>query len=380
MLKREVSALLPLQHERIIRLYDWSFDRSPCFMAVEYHPQGSLLDTDYFLGKPIDEQTLIQLLLDILEALKAAHHASILHLDIKPGNILRAENGGFVLTDFGISQGAHVSHHVIETGLGSPGYQAPEQRECNRRWIGQRTDLYGLGATAWSLFTGLRLDLHQAILQHSSTMQIAGLPPLSDYRPCRPELEQFVAKLVAINPCHRPGGAAEALAELRSVCGISSAETQQTVRLRKFYTGDPEVREVVDRLVDPLWQSICSAPRPILTFVRFETGELLCRQGEEAYRTFVVLSGAVLVERDGRPIARESREGSFMGENATLTGRPRTATIRADSDVWALMFNAAELEQFVLANPAVGIRLIKTLALRSRINNNATYYGSETSF
>jgi CRP-like cAMP-binding protein len=114
--------------------------------------------------------------------------------------------------------------------------------------------------------------------------------------------------------------------------------------------------------------------------VRFQPGELLCREGEEAYRTYVILNGAVLVERDGRPIARESREGSFMGENATLTGRPRTATIRADSEVWALMFNAAELEQFVLANPAVGIRLIKTLALRSRINNNATYYGTETSF
>jgi CRP-like cAMP-binding protein len=105
----------------------------------------------------------------------------------------------------------------------------------------------------------------------------------------------------------------------------------------------------------------------------------MCVQGEEAYPTIVLLSGAVLVERDGRPISREAREGSFLGENATLTGRPRTATIRADGPVWALMFNAAELEQFVISNPAVAIRLIKTLALRSRLNNDATLYGEHIS-
>ncbi|MGI8905799.1 MAG: serine/threonine-protein kinase [Candidatus Sumerlaeaceae bacterium] len=379
MLKREVSALLPLQHERIIRLYDWSFERSPCFMAVEYHPDGSLLDTDYFLGKPIDEATLVALLRDILSALNAAHQASILHLDIKPGNILRDSAGHFVLTDFGISQGSLVSHHIVETGLGSPGYQSPEQRECNRRWFGARTDLWGLGATAWSLYTGLRLDLHQQVLLHSSSNTVAGLPPLSDFRPCRLELEQFIMQLVAMEPSNRPGGAAEALAALHALYGIAPREsTAESDQLKVHITGDAAIRPVIDGLVDPLWYSICSAPRPILSYVHFKKDEVLCCQGEDAYRTFVLLSGAVVVQRDGNAIARESREGSFMGENATLTGRPRTATIRADEPVWALMFNAAELEQFVMANPAVAIRLIKTLALRNRLNNG-TQYGSEGS-
>lgn len=376
MLKREVSSLLPLQHKRIIRLYDWSLERTPCFMAVQYYPHGSLLDTDYFVGRPIDEITLIKLLREILDALKSAHQASILHLDIKPGNILRDDDGGFVLTDFGISQGAHVSHHIVETGLGSPGYQAPEQRECNRRWIGQRTDLWGLGSTAWSLYTGLRLDLHQQILVNTCANSGPGLPRLSDFRPCRPELEEFILSLVAINPCDRPGGAAEALARLQDICGVGLHDTSSVQALRRYYTGDPAVRAVVDTLVDPLWYSICSAPRPVLTYVRFEPDAMMCLQGEDAYRTFVLLRGVVVVERDGKPISMESREGSFLGENATLTGRPRTASIRAQEPVWALMFNAAELEQFVLANPAVGIRLIKTLALRSRVNS-ATAYDSE---
>ncbi len=365
--RREVSSLLALKHERVIQLYDWRFSQNTCFLALEYYPAGSLLDTKHFLDVPISEEEITRAIEDLLSALNSAHQASILHLDIKPANVLCDSAGGYVLTDFGISQGSLVSHFMVETGIGSPGYQAPEQRECNRRWIGPRTDLYGVGATAWSLYSGTRLDHRPEFVSPYQHVGGSALPALSSIRPCPPGLEQFIQRMTALNPEDRPGGAAEALAILKS-----SSRTKSRIRseFSKLYqTGNPLVSEVVDNLVDPLWSSICSAPRPKLNYLLFSDGDIICAEGEHAFHTYVLMSGTIRVELPNGIVIHENREGSFLGENATLTGQPRTANLVAEGSVWVIVFNAAEFEQFVVAYPAVAIRLIKTLALRCRMNS-----------
>lgn len=366
MFRREASSLLALEHDRIIKLYDWRFSRQACFLVLEYYPAGSLMDAEYFMGKPMDEDMVMRLMEDLFSALNTAHCASILHLDIKPANVLRDAAGGFVLTDFGISQGSLICHHMLETGVGSPGYQAPEQQECNRRWIGPRTDLYSVGATAWSLYTGVRLDSNPEVLKPLDDATTSTLPPVSQYRTCSPALEAFIDKLTSADPARRPGGAAEAMALLKSSSSVRRRVRSEIERL--YQTGHPLVSAVVENLVDPLWASICSAPRPKLNYLLFKKGEVLGVTGEHAYNTYVLLSGSVRVDlADGRTVM-ESREGTFIGEIATLTGQPRTATLVADTDSWTLVFNAAEFEQFVVAYPAVAIRLVKTLAARCRIN------------
>lgn len=377
LLRRELSSLLALKNQNVIKVYDWGFERSPFFMVLEYQPNGSLIDHPCYTGTPMSTDEVLKLLKHLLTALNAAHQASILHLDLKPGNVLIDSDRNFVLTDFGISQGLLVSHHVLDTGVGSPGYQSPEQRDCNRRWIGPRTDLWGVGATAWSAYTGMRLDIHQQFLRSPKGEESHGLPVVSAVRECPPELEEFLMSLLWINPAGRPGGAAEALANLQQLTAQREHGTlRRSVGGGKIrFTGQPEVSTLIESLVDPLWISICRAPRPVLKYVWFEDGEIICAEGENAYLTFVLLTGRVEVTRNGKVIAHESREGSFLGENATLTGRPRTATIQALGPVCAIMFNAAELEQFVITNPAVGIRLIKSLAIRNRFNDE-THYGS----
>jgi CRP-like cAMP-binding protein len=57
-------------------------------------------------------------------------------------------------------------------------------------------------------------------------------------------------------------------------------------------------------------------------------------------------------------------EGTFLGEVATLMSLPRTATLRAAGPAMALVLNAADLERFVTSNPAMGLRVIRSLALR----------------
>ncbi len=109
-----------------------------------------------------------------------------------------------------------------------------------------------------------------------------------------------------------------------------------------------------------------SAASPLFRgyFVKFEDGETMCAEGEQSYYAFLLLKGTVAVSRNSREITRVSREGSFLGEVATLTSLPRTATMVASGAVWAVVLNAAELERFVTANPAIGLRVIRSLAHR----------------
>ena len=141
-LKRELSALIAIQHDRIPKLYDWSIDGDVAFAVVEYFPHGSLCSVWPSLQHSDAEQTW-RLLSDLLSALEAAHRASVLHLDVKPGNVLLDGKGGFVLADFGISQGARMSKGLLsrggmQVGLGTPGYRTPEQHRRSTHHGSQR--------------------------------------------------------------------------------------------------------------------------------------------------------------------------------------------------------------------------------------------------
>ena len=362
-LKRELSALLALRHDRIPRVYDWSAEPPYPFVAMHHFPGGSLQDAQAFLG-PLDHDAAWKMLADLLAAVNAAHRCSLLHLDIKPANVLLDGNDGYVLTDFGLSRGCLVPDEVVRHQTGTPGYQAPEQCDPFGAEVDTRTDLWGVGATVWALYTGMELSFPSPDLVEDVEPG-QGLPAASRFRPDTDlELEAVLASLLRADPEERPGGAAEVLAQVRGRLSGSRVRGSTLARVRRSNVTDEQVRQVIDGLVDPLWASICRRTRVSLHFAHYEDGDLLGREGEASFHTHVLLVGCVEVVRGGQIIAVESREGTFLGEISTLTGRARTASMRARGEVWTCTFNAAELERFVTCNPAVGIRLIRSLAFR----------------
>ena len=178
-LKRELAALLAVDHDRIPKLYDWNIDGETCFAAIQYFPAGSLADAWPFLGRLDPEQTW-RLLSDLTQALGAAHRASVLHLDVKPSNVLLDGNGGYVLTDFGVSHSSRMSKGLLHQGqlsigLGTHGYRAPEQANAKVQSFDLRTDLWGVAATAWALFTGIDLNKRTDVLRTEAQGNIYGL-------------------------------------------------------------------------------------------------------------------------------------------------------------------------------------------------------------
>ncbi len=377
-LKRELAALLAIEHDRIPKLYDWTLDGDQAFVAMQYFPAGSLADARPFIGR-FDENQTWRLITDLLSALTAAHRASILHLDVKPSNVLLDGNGGFVLTDFGVSHSSRMSKGLlhqgqIAVGLGTHGYRAPEQDSVNIQSFDLRTDLWGVGATAWSLYTGIDLNKRQDVLRRKESGNVFGLQRLSDVAlRCPPPLEEVIMGMLYIEPTQRPGGATEVLNQVKAIVSGFGLDSATLTTAHRANADPTEIRQVIDSMVDPLWASICRSPGFDRFFARFEDGEVLSSAEDRAHHTLLLLNGRVRVEREDRLVDIESREGTMMGAISTLTGAPRKVTLRADGSVWVCIFNEAELEQLVTCNPSIAVRMIRSMA--SRIASGPSRHG-----
>ncbi len=363
-LKRELSSLLAMKHPRIPRVYDWQMMDTMAFMVIHYYSHGSLNELRSLLGR-MENEMAWRLLTDLSSAATAAHAASILHLDIKPANVLVDDDGGFVLTDFGISQGNLVPWHMIDPGLGTRGYQAPEQRNLDEKAIDVRTDLWGIGSTIWSLYTGINLVKHRDVFLQTGHAVEFGLPPMSDYRPnCDPQFEEIVMSLLRVNPDERPGGAAEVLAKINRLRGDGSLSEMAAAVAEASPITEEELNALIKSMMDPLWVNMCRNPEFQQHIVHFDNGMEICHEGDPSHVAYVILQGSIEIERRGRILDVEEREGAFVGEISTLTGEFRTATLRARGQVYACTFNAAQLERLVTMNPAIGVRLMKSMAQR----------------
>jgi serine/threonine protein kinase len=362
-IRRELAALLSMRTDCIPRVYDWIVNDRVSFFVMDFYPHGTLSDVFKKPGTFTDDDSWL-LLADLMRALKVAHRAGLLHLDIKPGNVMHDGDGGFLLLDFGISQASQVASGPGQTiGAGSLGYQSPEQRRLELEKLDTRTDLWAVGATAWAARTGIdlrrhpdRLILHPGAAGHS-------LPPLSrECLGCSSGLEEIIMGLLYDDASYRPGGAAEVLEHIKMVTGITIVDDESRVKPREHTQA--ELDAVIGGLMDPLWGGLCQRGDFTRYFAKFDKGDYLCRQGDASHDAFVLLAGEVAIERDGRILGNDGREGTFVGEISTLTGTLRAASVKALTTVWVCVFNAAELERLLAAHPSIGIRLVKLMAER----------------
>lgn len=175
-------------------------------------PQESLI------GDPL---AVLRLLSQLAAGLHHAHERGILHLDIKPANVLLAETGEPMLFDFNLAFDAH--EHDRELIGGTIAYMAIEQLEDMRsRGQGQidaRTDLYALGVMAWEMLTGEvpfppgprgLVNLDDLIAARRTE-----LPPLRKLNPAvTPAVEAIIRKLLTPEPADRYQSAAELKADI----------------------------------------------------------------------------------------------------------------------------------------------------------------------
>ncbi|GAA2576853.1 serine/threonine-protein kinase [Streptomyces lienomycini] len=149
---REARAVAQLQHPHVIVVHDVVEDDERAYMVMEFVDGGSLADRVLTRG-PVGPQEAARIGIALLDALGTAHTAGILHRDVKPSNVLIADDGRVVLTDFGVAQVAGATT-LTESGsfVGSPEYTAPER--MSGAGTGPESDLWSLGVLLCAVLSG----------------------------------------------------------------------------------------------------------------------------------------------------------------------------------------------------------------------------------
>ena len=149
---REGEALHQLNHPNIVKMVAVVEEEEQHYLIIEYVGGGSLRDLLETQG-PLSSERVVEIALELADALTRAHHLSIIHRDLKPANVLLAEDGTPRLTDFGL---AHVadSPRLTQTGMvvGTIGYLSPEA--CSGERLDNRADIWALGVMLYEMLTG----------------------------------------------------------------------------------------------------------------------------------------------------------------------------------------------------------------------------------
>ncbi|SIM44662.1 serine/threonine-protein kinase [Micromonospora cremea] len=150
---REARTAARLNHPNVVRIYDVVHDRERPWIVMEYVPSRSVQQIIGAEGT-LSPQRTARIGLAVLAALRAAHTAGVLHRDVKPHNVLVADDGRVVLTDFGLAtfDGGDGAMTGPGSVLGSPQFVAPER--AREGVSNPRTDLWSLGATLYAMVEG----------------------------------------------------------------------------------------------------------------------------------------------------------------------------------------------------------------------------------
>jgi hypothetical protein len=150
---REARAAARLSNPHVVQIYDVVHARRRPWIVMEYVPSRSLLQVITQDG-PLAPDRVARIGLAVLAALKAAHDAGVLHRDVKPSNVLLADDGRVVLTDFGLAIFEGSDDSLTRPGLilGSAEYISPERARDGI--CGPEADLWALGATLYAALEG----------------------------------------------------------------------------------------------------------------------------------------------------------------------------------------------------------------------------------
>ena len=243
---QEVRTASSLNHPNICTIYEVGEHEGRPFMAMEYldgQPLQQLVS-----GRPLETNRLLELAVEIADALEAAHSEGIIHRDIKPANIFVTQRGHAKILDFGVAKlrprngteaGGLTSEERLRglalrdavathaeqrdsklTGggvtIGTVSYMSPQQARGEK--LDARTDLFSFGAVLYEMATG-----QQAFSGRNTSAVLRAIlnerprPPVALNPALVPDLQRTIEKALEKNPADRYQSATEMLADLTAI-------------------------------------------------------------------------------------------------------------------------------------------------------------------
>lgn len=234
---KEAQNIAKLKHPNIVSIIDVFEDNGTAYYVMESLDGGSLADK--VADGPLGEENALKYVRQVASALEYIHSNNMMHLDIKPANILLDSNDNAVVIDFGLAkQYDNTGQQTSTTPVGiSHGYAPIEQYSKNGvGTFSPSTDIYSLGATLYKLVTG-------ATPPEANHIYDEGLPPLPSY--ITPATCNAIEKAMQPRRKDRPQSVQEFLAILQgdvvpAVAAVSEHEAATFVPVEKTVSVQPQ--------------------------------------------------------------------------------------------------------------------------------------------
>jgi len=291
----------------------------------------------------------LQILVKVCEAVSFAHSRGVIHRDLKPSNVMMSDFGQVYVLDWGVarpairepkserpgvdlgSEGRDSEPDAPGTLVGTPCYMAPEQLRGQHDEVDERTDVFALGATLYQILTGQPPRLPESIrsiLMGEGRFEIA--PP------------ETVVPDATI-----PG-------ELSRIALKAMSHERE-----RRYLSVGEMKAEIERFLRGSWH----LPRTV-----FSAGATIITEGEAGESAYIIVEGKCVCfrkEEDTEVTLREMGPGDVFGETAVLSSKPRTASVRALTDVEVMVVTGDILSNALGLNFWMG-SFVKALAERFR--------------
>lgn len=333
----EAQAAGMLKHPNITAIYDAGVDGSIYYIIMEYiHGEKTLAhfcDPQHLL--PIED--VIRIIYKCAAALDFAHKKGVIHRDIKPSNILLTEHKEVKLSDFGIALLPDLAEGDLLGHLGSPLYMSPEQ--IRHEEVSGPSDLFSLGIVMYELLTG-RHPYEAENLEAINHRILSSKPArLSQLRAEIPEvLDRIIERALAKDMDKRYKTGLDLAGDLSLVFEFLEQPVVDITRQEKF-----DATRSLDFFRDftdtEIWELINAS-----TWQYIPAGENIVLEGEVDKSFYIIIEGRVEV-RKNHCYLDALEKGDCFGEMGFVSGKQRSATIQAITDVSIMKVQAPLIER-----------------------------------
>ncbi|CAN5509516.1 MAG: protein kinase domain-containing protein [Pyrinomonadaceae bacterium] len=225
--EREAQLCSQLDHPNICTIYDFHNENGVFYIAMQYVEGKNV--RQLVSGRPLELKSALSIAIQVTDALAYAHSKSIIHRDIKAGNIMVSSNGQAKILDFGLAKlledefedrnRGQDKSQITELGIpyGTATYAAPEQAKGER--ADARSDIFSTGVLLYEMLTGIWAFQGKTVIDVRHQVLYGTPKPLEQVRqePLPPQLQQIVDKALAKDPKDRYQKISAMRDDLRSV-------------------------------------------------------------------------------------------------------------------------------------------------------------------